>query len=257
MDGFNAKTALETFIRHRGEGTFFPPEWEDKLSIEEAYAVQLALVDHLAVHGMRRVGWKVGLTAKPIQDQFSVHEPGFGFLMDDAPHMSGVVIPHDTLIGPGFENEICMAMGAPLRGPGVTAADARAAISTIAPSFELVETRGDFTGHLEKVIPDNLQQKGIIVGTPIPLRDAPELSKVALTVTIGKRTVDNATGDAVLGDPINSIAWLANKLAEYGRSLSAGELIMTGSFTKQHKIKKGDTITADFEGLGTVTATFP
>ena len=141
MDGFNAKTALETFIRYRGEGTFFPPEWEDKLSIEEAYAVQLALVDHLGMHGMRRIGWKVGLTAKPIQDQFSVHEPGFGFLMDDAPHQTGVVIPHDSLIGPGFENEICVAMGAPLRGPGVTAADARAAIATIAPSFELVETR--------------------------------------------------------------------------------------------------------------------
>lgn len=257
MDGFNAKTALETFIRHRGEGTFFPPEWEDQFSIEEAYAVQLALIDHLAEHGMRRIGWKVGLTARPIQDQFGVHEPGFGFLMDDAPHQSGVTIPHETLIGPGFENEICVAMGAPLAGPGVTAADARAAIATIAPSFELVETRGVFVGHLERVIPDNLQQKGIIVGTPMQLCDAPDLSEVALTVTINKKVVDRATGDAVLGDPLNSVVWLANKLAGHGRSLAAGELIMTGSFTKQHMIRKGDTITADFKGIGTVTATFP
>ncbi len=107
------------------------------------------------------------------------------------------------------------------------------------------------------MIPDNLQQKGIIVGTPMRLRDAPDLSKVALTVTINKRTVDEATGDAVLGDPINSVAWLANKLAEHGRSLAAGELIMTGSFTKQHPIKKGNVIAADFGGVGNVTASFP
>ncbi|MDA1035997.1 MAG: hypothetical protein O3B65_03840, partial [Chloroflexi bacterium] len=140
MDGFDSKTALETFLRHRGEGTFFPPEWDDHLSIDEAYALQLALVDHLASQGKRRIGWKVGLTAKPIQDRFSVHEPGFGYLLDDAPHQSGVVIPHDSLIGPGFENEICVAMGAPLVGPGVTAEAASQAIATIAPSFELVET---------------------------------------------------------------------------------------------------------------------
>jgi 2-keto-4-pentenoate hydratase len=199
----------------------------------------------------------VGLTAKPIQDQFSVHEPGFGFLLDDGLHSLGDAIAHDALIGPGFENELCVTMGSDLVGPSVTRADAEAAISTVALAFELVETRGDFTGHLEMVVPDNLQQKGVVLGTPVRLRDAPDLDRVRLTVMINGTVVDTATGDAVLGHPVNSVMWLANRLAEFGRSLAAGDLVMTGSFTRQYPILRGDTIRSEFAGVGAVEATFP
>ncbi len=257
MDNFDARQALETFLRNRHAGTFFPKEWEGSLLLEEAYAVQLALVQHHASEGRRQIGWKVGLTATPIQDQFSVHEPGFGFLLDDGLHSSGDAIPHDSLIAPGFENELCVTRGTDLAGPGATRADAEAAISTVAPAFELVETRGNFTGHLEMVVPDNLQQKGVILGTPIRLRDAPDLDGVKLTVFINGIIVDIATGDAVLGHPVNSITWLANQLAEHGKSLAAGDLVMTGSFTRQYAISRGDTIRSEFAGVGAVEATFP
>ncbi|MDA0799618.1 MAG: hypothetical protein O2826_11375 [Chloroflexi bacterium] len=118
MEEFDARQALETFLRNRRAGTFFPKEWEGSLLLEEAYAVQLALVQHHALEGRRQVGWKVGLTARPIQEQFSVHEPGFGFLRDDGLHSSGDAIPHDSLIGPGFENELCVTMGTDLTWPG-------------------------------------------------------------------------------------------------------------------------------------------
>jgi 2-keto-4-pentenoate hydratase len=257
MDNFDARQALETFLRNRQAGTFFPKEWEGSLLLEEAYAVQLALVQHHKTEGRRQIGWKVGLTATPIQDQFSVHEPGFGFLLEDGLHSSGDSIPHGTLIGPGFENELCVTMATDLAGPGATRAQAEAAISTVAPAFELVETRGDFTGHLEMVVPDNLQQKGVILGTPIRMADAPDLDGVKLTVFINGVIVDIATGDAVLGHPVNSVTWLANRLAEHGKSLAAGDLVMTGSFTRQYAIGPGDTIRSEFEGVGAVEANFP
>ena len=257
MDNFNARQALETFLRNRRAGTFFPKEWEGNLLLEEAYAVQLALVQHYANEGRRQIGWKVGLTAMPIQDQFSVHEPGFGFLLDDGLHSSGDSIPHDSLIRPGFENELCVTMETDLAGPGVMRPDAIAAIATVAPAFELVETRGNFTGHLEMVVPDNLQQKGVILGTPVLMADAPDLDGVRLTVLINEVIVDIATGDAVLGHPVNSVTWLANRLAEHGKSLSAGDLVMTGSFTRQYAIEPGDTIMSEFAGIGSVEASFP
>jgi len=74
---------------------------------------------------------------------------------------------------------------------------------------------------------------------------------------INGTVVDTATGDAVLGHPVNSVMWLANRLAEFGRSLAAGDLVMTGSFTRQYPILRGDTIRSEFAGVGAVEATFP
>ena len=62
----------------------------------------------------------------------------------------------------------------------------------------------------------------------------------------------SGTGDAVLGNPLNSVIWLAAKLAQYGRSLKAGEIIMSGSFTRQFPIHPGDTIRAEFSRVGSV-----
>jgi len=53
------------------------------------------------------------------------------------------------------------------------------------------------------------------------------------------------------------VMWLANLLAEFGRSLAAGDLVMTGSFTRQYPILRGDTIRSEFAGVGAVEATFP
>jgi 2-keto-4-pentenoate hydratase len=71
-------------------------------------------------------------------------------------------------------------------------------------------------------------------------------------VSINGETVATGTGDAVLGNPLNSIVWLAGKLGAYGRGLKAGEIVMTGSFTRQFPIAAGDRIETMFSGLGAV-----
>jgi 2-keto-4-pentenoate hydratase len=52
------------------------------------------------------------------------------------------------------------------------------------------------------------------------------------------------------------VAWLANKLAEFGRRIEAGHRIMSGSFTKQYPIRRGDRIETRFTPFGAVRATF-
>jgi 2-keto-4-pentenoate hydratase len=56
----------------------------------------------------------------------------------------------------------------------------------------------------------------------------------------------------VLGNPLNSVIWLARKLPEFGRSIRAGDLIMSGSFTRQFQIEPGDRVDAAFLGIGNV-----
>ncbi|HEX2941338.1 MAG TPA: fumarylacetoacetate hydrolase family protein, partial [Rhodopila sp.] len=97
---------------------------------------------------------------------------------------------------------------------------------------------------------DNAQQKTIILGEAKPL--PADLTAIEATVSINGAQVATGTGDAVLGNPLQSVVWLAGKLGDYGRGLKAGELIMTGSFTRQFPIRAGDHIETVFSGVGAV-----
>ena len=84
------------------------------------------------------------------------------------------------------------------------------------------------------------------------LWSATNLAAVRCAVDINGAEVAQATGDAVMGDPCASLAWLANKLAEYGRGIEAGQYVMSGSFTRQFPLRPGDAARTHFEGIGTV-----
>jgi 2-keto-4-pentenoate hydratase len=98
---------------------------------------------------------------------------------------------------------------------------------------------------------DNAQQKTVILGSPVTLPS--DLAAVEACVFINGEQVASGTGDAVLGNPLNSIIWLAAKLGAYGRALKAGEIVMTGSFTRQFPIAPGTKIETIFSGLGSVS----
>ena len=140
----------------------------------------------------------------------------------------------------------------PLRGPGVDVAVARAAVRGCHPAMELVENRGDFTAQLAVAVADNVQQRAFVVGPEVPLETDTNLAAVRCEVDINGKQVAQATGDAVMGDPYASLAWLANKLAEYGRSLEPGQYVMSGSFTRQFPLAEGDVAQTRFDGIGTV-----
>src|SRR3954469_457583 len=130
---------VEIFWQERQRGSYFPPAWFDKLTLDQAYRIQLGLIDRRCAAGERQIGWKVGLTAKPIQQQFGFHEPVFGCVLDSK--TSGHMFSPGDLIAPGFENELCMRLRVDLAGT-VSLDQARAAIDVVYPSLEIIETRG-------------------------------------------------------------------------------------------------------------------
>jgi 2-keto-4-pentenoate hydratase len=238
---------IEAFWQARQQGIYFPPAYFGKLSIDQAYRVQLGLIERRRTLGERQIGWKVGLTAPAIQQQFGFHEPVFGCVLDS--RTSGHVFGPGDLISPGFENELCMRLRVDLSGL-VSLEQARAAIDVVYPSLEIIETRGPFTEQIALALADNAQQKTIILGAPSAL--PADLIAIEAKVFINNEQVAIGSGDAVLGNPLNSIVWLAGKLGEYGRGLKAGEIVMTGSFTRQFPIAPGDKIETKFSGLGCV-----
>lgn len=246
---FEAEAAIDSFWQARQAGSYFPPQWFDRLTIDDAYRVQLGLIARRTAAGERQIGWKVGLTAKPIQEQFGFHEPVFGCVLEHVG--SGHVFPAGSLIQPGFECELCMVLAQDLP-PGADLAAARAAVGAVHPALEIIETRGDFRGQLALALADNAQQKAFVIGDPVPLAPALDLAAVEARVWINGAEVASGRGDGVLGNPLNSVAWLARTLPAYGRALAAGDYIMTGSFTRQFPLTPGDRVRAEFSGIGVV-----
>ena len=240
---------VEEFWRARGRGDYFPAAYENRLSLDEAYRIQLALIDRRVAAGERHIGWKVGLTAKAIQEQFGFHEPVFGCILQSFP--SGHELPAN-LIKPGFETELCMRFARSLQGE-VTQRQVLDALEGIHPSFEIIETRGDLSRHIALALADNAQQHSVILGPPMRPDSSMHLDQVVARVTLNGKEIVAGTGDAVLGNPLNSVVWLARKLTEFGRSIRPGDIVMTGSFVRQFPLAPGDHAEADFSGIGRVT----
>ncbi len=247
---FDEQAAIEEFWAARARGEYFPAAWFDRLTLDEAYRIQFGMIARRIAAGERQIGWKVGLTAPAIQQQFGFHEPVFGCILDS--RRSGHTFSRDELIQPGFESELCLRVAQPLRGE-VAMATVRRAIDAVYPSLEIIETRGDFTAQIALAMADNAQQKTVVLGDPVPLGDR-ALETVEATVRINGEAVATGRGDAVLGNPLNSAVWLAGKLQEFGRSIQPGELIMSGSFTRQFPIAPGDRVEVAFAGIGVVSS---
>lgn len=240
--------AVEEFWAGRARGEYFPAGYFDRLTLDEAYRIQLALIERRCAQGERQIGWKVGLTSKAIQQQFGFHEPAFGCILETRP--SGHVFAAGELIRPGFETELCVRLGRPLAGE-VSPEEVRAAAAVVYPSFEITETRGD-PGQIALMLADNAQQRSVVLGEAVALTPALRLDQVEARVELNGSIVATGVGAAVLDHPLNSVAWLARKLGEYGRSLRAGEVVMTGSLVRQFPLAPGDRAWASFSGVGTV-----
>ncbi|MGH7364791.1 MAG: 2-keto-4-pentenoate hydratase [Candidatus Rokuibacteriota bacterium] len=248
--------AIDAFWDCACRHTAPPPQWMNRLSREDAYRVQLGVLARHVQAGERQAGWKVGLTSKAMQIQQKVHEPVLGFLLASGEKPSGTRFPFADLINPGFENELCLTVGRTLRGPGVSDAQAQAALSAMAPAFEIIEKRGDFSADLNVSLADNAQQRAYVTGAPVPVPPGFDLATVTLELGVNGAVAERAAGAEVLGTPAASVAWLANKLAELGLALEAGMKVMSGSFTRQYPLSRGDRIEASFVPVGPVRAEF-
>ena len=253
----NLEDAIEEFWQAHHGGPY-PLDWEAKLTQDDAYRISLALLDRHLAEGRKQAGWKVGLTARAIRDQFGLPEPLFAVLFEDARWASGTTHPLSDLYKPGWENELCLTMAADLPGPGATDEAARAAIASVAPALEIVETRGpNSMDGLNCMIADNGQQRAFVVGDATPFDVATDLGAATVEVFIDGESQDKAPGTAVMeSSAVASIVWLANKLAEFGRTLDAGQVVMTGSFTRQFFIEQPLTAEARFDPFGSAVATF-
>ena len=228
-----------------------------EITVEDAYAIQLKVIDAKRARGARVIGKKAGLTSQAIQRLFGVNEPDFGHLLHDMTVEDSSVILSSEAIQPKAEPEIAFLLAEPLKGPGVTAADVLRATRYVIPVLEIIDSRiVDWKIKLADTIADNASCGKVVVGGRAVPADSIDLRLAGVVLEKNGEIVATGAGAAALGNPAIAVAWLANKLATFGEGLEANELILPGSLTAAFDGKPGDHIRATFDHLGSVSVRF-
>lgn len=232
------------------------------MTMDEAYAVQAALMRAKLAAGRRVIGWKIGLTSKAMQDALKIDTPDSGVLFDDMIFETGGVVPEGRFIQPRVEAEIAFVMKAPLDGR-VTRAQVIAATDYVAPSLEILDTRilraDPATGRARVIvdtISDNAANAGIVLGEA---RHNPRLVDLRWAGAIVKRdgeVEETGLGAGVLNDPVMGIVWLAERMGQYGQRIEPGQVILSGSFIRPVECPAGSHVEADFGAFGHVEISF-
>jgi 2-oxo-hept-3-ene-1,7-dioate hydratase len=233
------------------------------MTIDDAYACQLEWVQLQVRNGARIVGHKIGLTSKAMQAAMKIDEPDFGTLLDHMIHDSGVVLRAADYVDPRLEVELAFILGRPLSGDEITRDDVLAATEWVVPALELIDARSHrtdpddgVTRGVHDTIADNAADAGVIIGARRIAPDEVDLRWVAAILKQNGVVEETGVAAGVLDDPVQGIVWLAQRLARYGVTLQAGEVVLSGSFTRPVMCRAGDRIEVDYHDLGTITCTF-
>jgi len=213
-------------------------------SVAAAYAVQAEWTRARLANGENIVGRKIGLTAKAVQEQLGVDQPDYGTLWQSSYYDARggkVRVPASDFIAPRIEGEVAFLIGKALTGPQVTPQQVLAATEACALGVEIVDSRiADWKITIADTIADNASYGGFTLGPwDKGLRDS-DLASVAMTITQNGAVAAQGTGAAVLGSPLLSCTWLANKLLEFGVSLQPGDIVISGALMKMLPFKQGD-----------------
>ncbi|MGF1595501.1 MAG: 2-keto-4-pentenoate hydratase [Acidimicrobiales bacterium] len=223
--------------------------------IADAYAIGALVTEMKVANGRTVKGHKVGLTSKAMRSTTGATEPDYGTIFDNWFLDEGTKVSMSTMNRPMVEIEVVFVLGSDLGGPSVNAIDVIRATDFILPAIEVVDSRFSKRGKPGVVdsIADAASCGFIMVGAnPTKLTDI-DIRHVAGALYKNGEIEESGTASAVMGNPINSVAWLARKLDEFGVHMEAGHAILSGSFIRAHPIEVGEAFVADFGPLGQIS----
>jgi 2-keto-4-pentenoate hydratase len=243
----------------RRERQPIPPlsETAPELSAADAYEIQGRLVELLLGDGGHVVGYKLGLTSRPMQQLLGVDEPDYGPVLSSMVHEDGATLDLSAFIQPRIEGELALVLDAPLRGPGITTLQAARAVGGVVPALELVDSRiEDWRITLVDTIADLASSAAIVLGSRVMSVTDVDLRLLGMVIRRNGAVEATGAGAAALGNPLSALAWLANTLAPFDVTLEAGHVIMTGALHRAFPVEPGDRIRADVDRLGSVACSF-
>ena len=227
------------------------------IDVVDAYEIQLINIRQRIAEGAVVVGHKVGLSSEAMQKMMGVDEPDYGHLLADMEVFEDVPVVAAKYLFPRVEVEVGFLLAEDLPGAGCTEDDVLAATAAFAPSIELIDTRiRDWKIALCDTIADNASSAGYVLGPALVSPKDVDITAIDAVLTRNGDVVAEGRSDAVLGNPVTAVAWLARKVDSFGVRLRAGDIVLPGSCTRAIDARPGDEFVAYFAGLGSVRLSF-
>ena len=232
-------------------------ETDPGLGVREAHLIQKMFAERLRSWlGGEVIGYKLGLTSRPMQELLGVNTPDYAPVLSTMSHNSGERVGIGSAIAPKAEAEITLIMEKTLRGPGVTALAAARAVEGAVASIEVVDSRvADWRIKLVDTVADLGSSRAAVLGDRVVPVDF-DLRWCGMAIYHNGDLAGTGAGAACMGSPFIAVAWLANELANYGEVLEAGTFVLTGALHAAFPVASGDTVWASFDRLGSVSVSF-
>lgn len=247
--------AAARLAQARHAGTTLDPFTDTVDGLDEAWAYAVQAEDRRArLHqGERVIGAKLGLTSVAKQQRMGVDRPIVGFLTDR------MLAPPEQIGGrltdwahPRIEPEIAFVTSRPIHS-ALDLDAVRAHVATVGVAAEVIDSRwSDYRFRLPDVVADNTSAAGIVIGASVPLDDVADLASLACTVSVDDQVVHEATGAAILGEPLFAVQLLSHHLERRGEVLPAGSLVLAGALTDAVPLIPGHRYRLAIESLGEV-----
>lgn len=222
-----------------------------------AYAVQEINTNRWLDAGRRLVGRKIGLTSRAVQAQLGVDQPDYGMLYADMDVAEGEEIDVARVLQPKAEAEIAFVLGDDLDDTRLTMVDVMNAVDYAVAAIEVVGSRiANWDIGILDTIADNASSGLFVLGQePKPL-GAFDPRLCGMVMEVRGEPVSTGAGAACLGSPLSATLWLAKVMAQAGRPLRAGDLVLSGALGPMAPVKPGDVVETRITGLGSVRAAF-
>jgi 2-keto-4-pentenoate hydratase len=233
----------------RRPGTIFS-EPGFRLTLAEAYQVQMLVASFRESRGESVCGYKIGCVSEAVQNQLGIGEPVFGHLFEGEAHRSGVSLDVASFDGLAIEGEFAFRLAEDFR-------DER----SIGAAFAVIELhnyvlRSPDGGRGEELIANNAMHAGVVLPADEIRCDEPEaLAAGTISVIRNGSALGTANGGALPGGPRAALAWLAVRLKDFGKMLRRGHIVLTGSPLPLYPVAPGDRVEVICGRLPPVTMT--
>lgn len=226
-------------------------------SLTDAYAVQEINTELALALGRRLTGRKVGLTSTAVQQQLGVDQPDFGMLFADMEIADGGQIQISQLIQPKAEGEIAFVLGRSLPHFDTTLAELMSAVEYVVPALEIVDSAiENWNISLVDTVADNASSALYVLGKQPTRLSSLDLRLEGMLLEKNGTTASIGVGAACLGNPLNACLWLARTMAQIGRPLQAGDVLLSGALGPMTTVVAGDRLHLRLTRLGEVNCSF-
>lgn len=242
------------FVNHESIDFIKECSYMDEL---EAYKTQDLLINKLKkINGSSIIGYKISMTSSDTQSIAKTKEPAYGTILSNNVIQSGESISLTSLFEPLIEPEIMFILM-----DDISSNPSEEEILSkvkIAPGIEIPDSRykkwfPNFK--LSDLLVDNTATGFIVLGEAINPLNYKDLGNINMSLLFNNNIKCIGNSSEVLGNPINAVKWLAQKLAIHNKKLLKGQIISSGTFISPMFIQKG-TYKAVYNGIGSVKVTF-